>query len=65
MSKTIEVIPLSKSGFEELRDCAGAIEELSQLMQSPCPYLAIKVVAGKLHGIIGAAETRKRILTEC
>lgn len=62
--ETMEVIPISKEEFEEIRDCAGALEEVSQqLMQSHSPYLALKLIAGKLHDIIDAAETRKPIIT--
>jgi hypothetical protein len=35
-----EVVALRKSEFEEVRDCASAMEELSHLRQAPCPYLA-------------------------
>jgi hypothetical protein len=47
-------ISLSKSEVEGIRDCAGAMEELSQ--QQRGPYSAIKVISGKLLGIIEAVD---------
>jgi hypothetical protein len=34
------------------------MEESSYLRQAPCPYLAIKVIAGRLLEIVGVVETR-------
>jgi hypothetical protein len=50
-------IPLSKSEVEGIRDCAGAMEELSQLQRGP--YSAIKVISGKLLDIIEAVDYRQ------
>jgi hypothetical protein len=52
-------IPLSKSEFQEVRDCAGAMEELSKLMHPPSPYIALRVITDKLQDIIEAVDTRQ------
>jgi hypothetical protein len=52
-------IPLSKSEFQGVRDCAGAVEELSRLMQTPHPYIALGVIADKLLDIIEAVDYRQ------
>jgi hypothetical protein len=52
-------ILLSKSEFEEIQACAGAMEELSQLMQPPYPYIALRVISGKLLDLIEAVDYRQ------
>jgi hypothetical protein len=49
-------IPLSESEFQEVRDCAVAME---QLMQPPYPYTALRVISGKLLDIIEAVDYRQ------
>ena len=52
-------IPLSKSEVEGIRNCAGAMEELSQLQRGA--YSAIKVISGKLLDIIEAVDYQQAV----
>jgi hypothetical protein len=52
-------IHLSESEFQEVRDCAGAMEELSRLIQPPYPYIALRVISGKLLDLIEAVDYRQ------